>query len=184
VLWLARFSADKGPDLAIRACRAAGLPLVLAGKCNEPAEQRYFADKIEPMIGPGVILERNPGRGRTAELLRDARCLIMPIRWDEPFGMVMLEAMATGTPVVALNRGAVPELVRHGETGLICDDPAELPRALRDVAAIDPAVCVEHVRTSFSADCMARGYEQVYQRFADAAKPELASQEVVSTTAW
>lgn len=184
VLWLARFSGDKGPDLAIRACRAAGLPLVLAGKANEASEQRYLTEVIEPMLGPDVVLERNADRDRTAALLREARCLIMPIRWEEPFGMVLLEAMATGTPVVALNRGAVPELVRHGETGLICDDPAELPKALRDVSAIEPVACVEHVRTSFSADLMARGYEQVYRRFALAAKPELAGREFASTGAW
>jgi glycosyltransferase involved in cell wall biosynthesis len=166
VLWLARFTPDKGPDLAIRACQEAGLPLVLAGKCNEPFEQRYLDEKIAPMLHPGVRLVTNPDRRQCEELMLSARCLLMPIRWDEPFGMVMLEAMASGTPVVALNRGAVPELVRHGETGLICEDPAGLPKALREADTLDPAACAEHVRTAFSADLMARRYERVYRHWA------------------
>ncbi|ASW57959.1 glycosyl transferase family 1 [Plantactinospora sp. KBS50] len=166
VLWLGRYVPDKGPDLAVHACRAAGLPLVLAGKCNETIEQEYLRDVIGPMAGPDVTVLRNIDRATTQRLLLEARCLVMPIRWEEPFGMVMLEAMATGTPVVALNRGAVPELVNPGETGLICDDPVDLATALREVAAIDPAACAEHVRRHFSADRMAEGYERVYHRWA------------------
>lgn len=183
VLWLARFTPDKGPDLAIQACRAAGLPLVLAGKCNEPNERRYLAEAIEPILGPDVTLEINPERASTIALLRSARCLILPIRWEEPFGMVMLEAMASGTPVVALNRGAVPELVQHGETGLICDEPAELPAALRDVSAIEPRACVERVRRGFSAEVMARRYEDVY-RLSMASQAGAAGPELAPSAAW
>jgi glycosyltransferase involved in cell wall biosynthesis len=184
VLWLARFTEDKGPDIAINACRAAGLPLVLAGKANESSEQRYLAEVIEPMAVPDVTVLRNPDRDRTMALLREARCLIMPIRWEEPFGMVMLEAMAVGTPVVGLRRGAVPELVRHGVTGLICDDPDELPQALRDVSAIDPVACVRHVRDSFSADLMAAGYERVYRRCAAMRPAVPAGEGPVPSGAW
>jgi glycosyltransferase involved in cell wall biosynthesis len=183
VLWLARFTPDKGPDLAIKACRAAGLPLVLAGKCTERPEQRYLSETVEPMLGPDVTLQLNPGRERTMDLLRSARCLILPIRWEEPFGMVMLEAMASGTPVVALNRGAVPELVRSGETGIICDEPAELPDALREVSAIDREACVERVRQSFSSDLMARRYEDVYRLWM-AGQPESTARELTSSGAW
>lgn len=168
VLWLARFSPDKGPDLAIEACRAAGLPLILAGKCDEPDEQRYLVDVIEPMLGPDVRVLRNLDRDACHRLLRGARCLIMPIRWHEPFGMVMVEAMAAGKPVVALNRGAVPEIVRSGTTGLVVDDPAELPAALRAVAWLDPEDCRNRVRELFSAQRMAHGYERVYRRWAAA----------------
>lgn len=166
VLWLARFNPEKGPELAIQACRAAGLPLVLAGKASEDIEHRYLAEVVEPMLGPDVQLIRNGDRDTTIRLLLEARCLIMPIQWEEPFGMVMLEAMATGTPVVALNRGAVPELVRPGRTGLICEDVSELPQALIRVGELDPAACVAHVEENFSADRMARDYEPVYRRWA------------------
>ena len=165
-LWLARFHPDKGPDLAIRACARAGLPLVLAGKCTEPVERRYFKEVIAPMVGPGAEVVLNADRRRTRELLWNARCLLLPVRWDEPFGMVLIEAMATGTPVVALNRGAVPEIVRHGETGFICNSPDELPAALHEIGRIDPAACVRHVRTHFSVDTMARRYEYLYRQCA------------------
>jgi glycosyltransferase involved in cell wall biosynthesis len=168
VLWLGRFSEEKGPDLAIAACRAAGLRLVLAGKRNEPAEEAYFDETVAPMLYDGVEVVMNAGRQRTEELLHSARCLLLPIRWEEPFGMVMVEAMAVGTPVVALNRGAVPEVVVPGATGFVCEEPDELPEALHRVTEIDPAACVAHVRTNFSADLMARRYEQVYRDVAAA----------------
>lgn len=175
VLWLARFNPEKGPEVAIRACRAAGLPLVLAGKASEEIEHRYLAEVVEPMLGPDVELIRNGDRDTTIRLLLEARCLIMPIQWEEPFGMVMVEAMATGTPVVALNRGAVPELVHHGRTGLICDDVAELPQALARVGDIDPIACVAHVEDNFSAERMARGYEPVYRRWARSGREPFAA---------
>ena len=162
VLWLARFNPDKGPDLAIEACRAAGLPLVLAGKANEMGEERYLDEVIRPMLGDGVRLVVNGDRAGTQRLLREARCLIMPIRWSEPFGMVMIEAMAVGTPVVGLRRGAVPELVEHGVTGWLCDTVEELPAALYRVGELDPDDCAQHVRTKFGSALMARRYEHVY----------------------
>jgi glycosyltransferase involved in cell wall biosynthesis len=113
-----------------------------------------------------------------------ARALIMPIRWEEPFGMVMVEAMATGTPVVALNRGAVPELIRHGETGLICDEPADLAPALIDVARLDPGACVAHVRQNFSAERMADDYERAYRAWAGATPQPHAEQASAPSVAW
>ncbi|MFC4021656.1 glycosyltransferase family 4 protein [Micromonospora sp. GCM10011542] len=166
VLWLARFSPDKGPEIAIRACRAAGLPLLLAGKCNEPAERRYYDQVVRPLLGEDVTVVLNADRETTLQMLVDARCLVMPIQWEEPFGMVMLEAMATGTPVVALNRGAVPELVRPGLTGLVCQRSEELPAALRAANRLDPVACVTHVLENFSVERMTREYEAIYQRFA------------------
>ncbi|PZF86356.1 glycosyltransferase family 4 protein [Micromonospora deserti] len=165
VLWLARFSPDKGPDVAIRACRTAGLPLVLAGKCNEPAERRYYDEVVRPLLGEDVTVVLDADRSAALRMLVEARCLIMPVQWDEPFGMVMVEAMATGTPVVALNRGAVPELVRPGVTGLVCEHDDELPEALRAVTRLDPAACVAHVAENFSTARMAGGYQEVYRRF-------------------
>ncbi|WP_428967135.1 glycosyltransferase family 4 protein [Micromonospora fluostatini] len=181
VLWLARFSPDKGPDLAIRACRAAGLPLTLAGKCTEPAERRYYEQVVEPMLGPDVRVVLNADREAALRLLVESRCLIMPIQWEEPFGMVMVEAMATGTPVVALDRGAVPEVLRPGRTGLICAEPDELPGALRAVTRIDPAECVAHVAENFSTYRMALGYTAVYRSFLAAS---VAAREPARVAGW
>jgi glycosyltransferase involved in cell wall biosynthesis len=164
VLWLGRFNADKGPDLAVQACRAAALPLMLAGKCNEQAEQHYLDDAVRPLLHDGVKLVLNPDRRTALQLLATARCLIMSIRWDEPFGMVMIEAMASGTPVVALRRGSVPEIIHDSVTGWICEDPAQLPDALRRTDELDVDACPARVRRRFSADLMASGYEEVYRQ--------------------
>ncbi|GGJ93380.1 glycosyl transferase [Pilimelia anulata] len=162
-LWLARFCPDKAPELAIEACRRAGVPLVLAGKCLEPGEQRHLEEVVRPLLHDDVELVINAERAVTAELTARARCMILPIRWEEPFGMVLIEAMAAGTPVVALGRGAVPEVVEHGVTGFVCREPEELADALRRIDEIDPRACVAHVRQRFSPAQMARGYEHVYR---------------------
>lgn len=164
VLWLGRFDPEKGPDLAIEACRKADLPLVLAGKCNQQDEWRYLDEVIRPMLGPDVELVLNADRHRTDTLLTEAQSLLMSIRWEEPFGMVMIEAMAKGTPVVALRHGSVPEVVLHGRTGVICLDESDLPDALHAARGHLPSDCVAHVRTSFSVELMAHRYERVYRR--------------------
>jgi glycosyltransferase involved in cell wall biosynthesis len=164
VLWLGRFAATKGADLAIEACRKANLPLVLAGKANQKDEWHYLDETIRPMLGPDVELVLNGDRERTEALLYESRALLLPIRWEEPFGMVFIEAMSKGTPVVALRRGAVPEIVLHGRTGLICTDESELPDALHDVVGMNPGDCAEHVRTMFSVPLMARRYERAYRQ--------------------
>jgi glycosyltransferase involved in cell wall biosynthesis len=171
VLWLARFCPDKAPEVAIEACREIGLPLVLAGKCQEPLERRHLEEVVRPMLGPDVELVVNGDRRLTSQLVASARCLVLPIRWEEPFGMVMIEAMAQGVPVVAFNRGAVPEVVRHGVTGFVCEGPEELPAALAQAALLDPAACVAHVKEHFSPDLMASRYEQVYRAMRRPAAP-------------
>ncbi|MGC4897507.1 glycosyltransferase family 4 protein [Micromonospora sp. DT31] len=163
VLWLARFSPDKGPEVAIAACRRAGLPLTLAGKCSEAAEHRYLDEVVRPLLGADVTLVVNADRETVLRLLLDARCLVMPVQWAEPFGMVMVEAMATGTPVVALRRGSVPELVRSGITGFVCDHADELAAALRAAVGLDPADCVAHVARRFSVQRLAADHEAVYR---------------------
>jgi glycosyltransferase involved in cell wall biosynthesis len=164
VLWLGRFDPEKGPDLAIESCRKANLPLVLAGKANQRAEWNYLDEVITPLLGPDVEVVLNAERAHTEQLLYDARALILPIRWEEPFGMVLIEAMAKGTPIVALRRGAIPEVVLHGRTGLVCVDESDLPDALHEVVHLDPADCAAHVRASFSVPLMASRYDRVYRR--------------------
>jgi glycosyltransferase involved in cell wall biosynthesis len=167
-LWLARFNPDKGPDLAMQACTKAGIEVVLAGKATEDVEKRYLEEVIRPMSAdhPCAKLVVNPDRKLCQELMMQARCLLLPVCWEEPFGMVLLEAMTTGTPVVALSRGAIPEVVVHGQTGYVCDTPDQLPDALQQVSTLDPAVSINHVRENFSAEAMARRYEAVYHRWA------------------
>jgi glycosyltransferase involved in cell wall biosynthesis len=160
--FLGRFSPDKAPHLAIEAARAAGLPIVLAGKCTEPLERAYFAREIEPRLGPDATIFGVADAAAKRDLLARAACLLFPICWEEPFGLVVIEAMACGTPVVALRRGAVPELVVAGQTGIIVDRPDELPAAIGAARRLDPAVCRKHVEANFSTDVMAAGYEATY----------------------
>lgn len=163
VLFLGRLHPDKAAHIAIDAARAAGLPIVVAGKCNEPTEREYFRTHIEPRLGPDVTIFGTADAAEKRDLLSRAAALIFPIQWDEPFGMVMIEAMATGTPVVALRRGSVPEVVIDGVTGVICDRPEQLADGVHTARGLDPAVCREHVRTCFDVASMTRGYESIYR---------------------
>ena len=163
LLWLGRFCAEKAPHLAIEAARAVQRPIVLAGKCAEPAEHAYFAQEISPRLGPDVRYVGEADAATKRELLSGARALLFPIQWDEPFGMVMIEAMACGTPVVALNRGSVPEIIADQVTGIIVDAPGDLPAAIRGATGLSPAACRRHVREHFDLSIMAAGYERVYR---------------------
>ncbi|MCU1656587.1 MAG: glycosyltransferase, partial [Pseudonocardiales bacterium] len=140
-LFLGRLAPEKGLADAIDAAACANVELVIAAKASEAREQEYFEREIVPRLGPKVHWLGEADHVSKRELLASARCLLFPIAWEEPFGMVMIEALACGTPVVALRRGSVPEIVRHGVTGLICDSRDELPAALRRVVALDPAAC-------------------------------------------
>ena len=162
VVWLGRFNADKGPHLAIDAARRAGLKIVLAGKCNEPAEKAFFEAEIRPRLGPGVEYVGEADAASKRPLLAGARCLCFPLQWEEPFGMVMIEAMACGTPVVALRRGSVPEVVADGISGLIVADFEDFPEALHEAGSLNPADCRDHARRNFDLAVMADGYEAVY----------------------
>lgn len=164
VLFLGRFCAEKGAHLAIDAARAAGRRIVLAGKCHEAVERSYFGAEIEPRLGPGVHFFGEADATAKRALLAGASCLLFPIRWDEPFGMVMIEALACGTPVVALRRGSVPEIITEGVSGYVCDEPEELPAAMNRVDRLDPAACRAVVELWFSTATMARRYETVYRR--------------------
>jgi glycosyltransferase involved in cell wall biosynthesis len=166
VLWMGRFSPDKGPELAVDAARAAGLPIVLAGKCSEPSEQEFFDAEIAPRLGEGVTYIGEADGQAKRELCARARALVFPIQWDEPFGMVMLEAMACGTPVVATRRGSVPEIVQDGDNGIVLDADAgieDIAQALHAAVGIDPRRCRMSVCERFTPELMADGYERVYQ---------------------
>jgi glycosyltransferase involved in cell wall biosynthesis len=163
LLFLGRLHPDKGVHLAIDAARAAGLPIIVAGKCSEPKEREYLRTHIEPRLGPDVTMFGCADAVTKRELLAQASALLFPIVWEEPFGMVMLEAMACGTPVVALRRGSVPEVVLGGVTGVICTDAAELPDAIHAARRLEPAACREHVRKHFNVDSMVNGYESIYR---------------------
>jgi glycosyltransferase involved in cell wall biosynthesis len=166
VLFLGRFHETKGPHLAIDAARAAGVRILLAGKCAEPPEQEFFEAEIAPRLGPDAVYVGDADSTEKRKLLAGARCLVFPILWDEPFGMVMVEAMACGTPVVAFPNGSVPEVVVDGSTGIIVEHESELAAAIGRASALDPADCRRDVEKRFSIQAMAAGYEDAYRAVA------------------
>lgn len=163
VLWIGRFSPDKGAHLAIDAARAAGRRIILAGKLRERAERDYFDREVAPRLGAGAEYIGEADAALKRELFADASCLVFPIRWEEPFGMVMVEAMACGTPVVATRRGSVTEVVRDGVTGIVVDDMSEMPAAIHRAAELDPAECRRHALEHFDLPVMAARYERIYR---------------------
>jgi len=170
VLWLGRFSPDKGAHLAIDAARKAGRPIVLAGKRNEPEEQAYFRDQIAPRLGPDVTYVGEADAALKRELFGKAACLAFPIQWEEPFGMVMVEAMACGTPVVALRRGSVPEVVADGVSGLVVDRVEDLAAAIDRAGELSPFACRRHATEHFDLSVMASGYEQIFRLLAEGSR--------------
>lgn len=166
VVFVGRFVEEKGAHLAIDAARAAGRRIVLAGKVSEPAEQDYFDREIQPRLGPDVEYVGQADAEAKRELYAKAACLLFPVRWPEPFGMVMVEAMACGTPVVALDHGSVPEVVVDGTTGIVCSTVDELPAAIAKAERLQPSACRDHVTRHFDVSVTAEGYEKVYRRVA------------------
>jgi glycosyltransferase involved in cell wall biosynthesis len=167
LLWIGRMDPIKGAHRAIEAARLAGRPLVLAGPV-QTGQHDYFRDRIEPHIDGRRVRYVGEVAGLAKQrLFQRAAALLMPIRWDEPFGMVMIEALASGTPVIAFAEGAAREIVIDGHNGLLVADEAEMARAVGQLATIDPDRCRDSVRARYDATITARGYEAVYRSVAD-----------------
>jgi glycosyltransferase involved in cell wall biosynthesis len=163
VVWVGRMAPIKGPHRAIRAAREAGVPLELAGPV-QPGQEEFFAEEVEPHIdGDAVRYDGEVGRDGKSELYGRAKALLMPIRWAEPFGLVMVEAMACGTPVIAFREGSAPEVVTEGVTGFLVDDEHEMAEAIARVGEIDRAACREHAAQRFGVATAVAGYERVYE---------------------
>lgn len=162
-VFLGRYHPDKGAHLAVLAAHEAGLRIVLAGKKVEAEERQYFEDVVVPLLRPGDEAMDVADAKLKRQLLLNARCMLFPVRWEEPFGMVVIEAMACGTPVVALNRGAVRETVDNGVSGIVCEHPSELADAIRRADELDPVACRRHVAERFDVSAMTQGYVDAYE---------------------
>ncbi|UGS38661.1 glycosyltransferase family 4 protein [Capillimicrobium parvum] len=164
LLWVGRMSPCKGPHRAIDVARRAGRRLILGGPV-QPGQEAFFAEEIEPHVdGDAVRYVDEVGGREKHELFAQAAAFVMPIRWPEPFGMVMIEAMAAGTPVIAFPEGAAGEVVVDGENGFLVADEAEMARAVDRVGELDPARCRSSVAERYDVDVVAAAYEAAYRR--------------------
>jgi glycosyltransferase involved in cell wall biosynthesis len=162
--FLGRISPEKGTHLAIAIAQQSGWHLKIAGKID-PVDRAYFKQEIEPHLdGKQIEFLGEANHRQKSILMGGAVATLFPITWQEPFGLVMIESMVTGTPVIAINLGSVPEVIAHGKTGFLCDSVEDCVFALGQVASLDRRACRDHVLKNFTAKQMADGYEMTYQK--------------------
>lgn len=163
-VFLGRISPEKRADLAIEIALRTGMELRIAAKVDA-VDRAYFREKIEPLLRePGIRFLGEINDRAKADLIGNARAVLFPIDWPEPFGLVLLEAMACGTPVVAMRRGSVPEVVEEGVTGLIVDSLEQAIAAARRIGDLDRRTCRKAFERRFTARRMAEDYVRVYER--------------------
>jgi glycosyltransferase involved in cell wall biosynthesis len=163
LVFVGRVNADKAPEVAVEIARAAGLPLTMMVKRSEPEEWSYWNDVVAPLLHDGVEVLEQPPHAMKVDLVGRARATLCPINWPEPFGLVLAESLACGTPVITRPVGAAPEIVTHGVTGFLCDTTEAMIEAVGRVATLSPQTCREHAAQRFSANSMVAGYEAVYR---------------------
>ena len=191
-VWLGRFVPDKGTHLAIEAAKQAGVKLVLAGTIDRHQQEAvsYFQEKIKPQVDNEQIKYVGPvNMKEKISLLSRARGFLNPIEWEEPFGMVMIEAMALGCPVISFARGAAPEIVVHRKTGYLVHNVEEMVRFIPRVDEIDREATRAYVERNFSAPVMAEKYVKIYKRVIAESKgstrrsfPEVVLQKLLPTS--
>jgi glycosyltransferase involved in cell wall biosynthesis len=162
--FLGRVSPEKGLDHAIDIAKAAGKKLKIAAKVDK-ADQEYFEKAIQPKLDdPLIEFIGEVGYPEKCEFLGKAEALLFPIAWPEPFGLVMIEAMACGTPVIAYPHGSVPEIMMHGVSGFLADNVESAARAVHDIGDIDRAACRQYFESRFTDSRMADDYLTIYER--------------------
>jgi len=171
LLLLGRMVQEKGISTAIRVANTTKLPLKLAGrKYRRGPGKDYWQEQIQPYLGRRIKYIGMVQPDGLPKLYKNARALLFPIAWEEPFGLVMIEAMACGTPVIAFGRGSVPEIVKHKETGFIVRTEGEMVRAVKEIHKIDRSACRRHIEKHFSLKRMVENHEKVYARLIDRQK--------------
>jgi glycosyltransferase involved in cell wall biosynthesis len=161
-MWLGRFVPEKGPHLAIKAAKEAGVSIVLAGIIDQVD---YFERVIKPHVDNQQVKYVGPvNMGQKMDLLSRSRGLLNPIQWEEPFGMVMIEAMAVGCPVIAFNRGAAPEIVLHRRSGFLVQSVNEMVKCISRINELDRRLVRAHVEHNFTAYAMVKKYMAVYKK--------------------
>lgn len=169
MLYVGRISREKGVHSAIEVAQLLDLPLILAAKVDR-YDSVYFKEYIEPKLSDRIRWIGEVSEEERNKLMAGARCFLHPVEWREPFGLTIIEAMACGCPVVAFDKGSIPELIETGVTGYVVQDVETMVEAVQNISAIDRAKCREHALTNFSASKMADGYEEVYRKILERGK--------------
>ena len=164
LLFLGRCNAEKGPEVAVEVAKRADLPLALVVKRSEPMEIAHWDEHVAPRLRGDEEIVFDAPHDQKVDFLARARATLCPIQWPEPFGLVMIESMACGTPVIATPRGAAPEIVVEGRTGVLAEDVDAMAEAVAAVADMSPSACREHVVENFSAEAMVTKTERVLER--------------------
>jgi glycosyltransferase involved in cell wall biosynthesis len=160
-----RVSEAKGTEEAILLALEKGKRIVVAGKIDAGRDMEYFEKRVKPLVdGKQVVFLGEVSQEKKAAIIGRARAFLFPIQWEEPFGLVMAESLACGTPVLATNWGAAPEVIEHGVTGFLADTPAELAPYIDRLDELDPLTCRREAEKRFSPRAMAAGYLDVYKR--------------------
>jgi glycosyltransferase involved in cell wall biosynthesis len=162
-LFLGRMAPDKGARRAALIARQAGVPLLIAAKMREPLEYEYYEQQVRPLLGGDIEYVGEVGGEQKLSLLAEARALLNPIRWVEPFGLVMIEALACGTPVLSYRSGAAPEIVDDGVTGILCNERDEMVEATQRVGTLDRAACRASVQQRFSTNRMVADHLELFE---------------------
>jgi glycosyltransferase involved in cell wall biosynthesis len=163
-LYLGRMAPYKGALQAALVARTADVRLLIAAKMRSDLERDFFAEQVAPVLGGGVEFVGEVTAHERLELLQGARALLNPISWPEPFGLVMIEALSCGTPVLAFAAGAAPEIIDHGTTGYVCADQAEMVRYLQRVDELDRGACRAAAEARFSTARMVESHLRLYER--------------------
>ncbi len=169
LLFIGRMTPDKGAHTAIEVAHRLDRRLIMGGKVNEGPEHEYFEAQIEPHLSDKVHFRGEVDHETKARLYQQARCTLFPIQWPEPFGLVMIESLACGTPVIAMRQGSVPEVIEHGRNGFIVDTVDEMVEAFGRIDDIDPAECRSSVEERFGHDAFITAHEEAYARLLGAA---------------
>jgi glycosyltransferase involved in cell wall biosynthesis len=169
ILCVGRLSIEKGMHHAIKVAQELDKKLIIAAKL-EPLDKPYYREYIEPYLSEQIQWIGEVEEKERNELMSRALCFLHPVTWREPFGLTLIEAMACGCPVVAFDKGSIPEIVKHTETGFVVPDVETMVDAVSSIDTIDRAKCREYALANFSAAKMTDGYEQIYQKIIDERK--------------
>lgn len=164
LLFVGRVNREKGPEIAVEVAKRVGMPLVMVAAMKEQFERDYWRDEVEPCLTGSERILGEVSNGEKAAWMGRARAVLFPIQWPEPFGLVMTESMACGTPVIAFAQGAAPEVIADGVTGFLVETIDQMCEAVGRIGEIDPNACRALVAERFSAEVMVRGYEAAFER--------------------